>query len=75
MRSAEARLSPTRLVVVTRIGSEHVGLLVDDVTEVIGIPDDHVAVRNIGGGHTSTMVRMDDEVMVVMEPADAVGNH
>jgi hypothetical protein len=60
---------------VARIGAEHVGLLVDDVMEVMGIPDDHIAVRNIGGGRSSTMVRMDDEVMTVMEPADAVGSH
>jgi purine-binding chemotaxis protein CheW len=71
----EARLTPSRVVVVARIGAEHVGLLVDDVMEVMGIPDDHIAVRNIGGGRSSTMVRMDDEVMTVMEPADAVGSH
>ncbi len=71
----DARLTPTRVVVVARVGSEHVGLLVDDVTEVIGIADDHVAVRNVGGGRTSTMVRLDGEVMTVMEPADALRNN
>jgi chemotaxis signal transduction protein len=71
---ANAPLTPTRVIVVARHGSEHVGLLVDDVTDVMGIPDDHVAVRNVGGGRTSTMVRMDDVIMTVMEPGDAIGN-
>ena len=69
----DASLAPSRVIVVTRLGSEHVGLLVDDVTDVIGIADDHVAVRNVGGGRTSTMVRMDDVIMTVMEPIDAIG--
>ncbi|HRI64329.1 MAG TPA: chemotaxis protein CheW [Polyangium sp.] len=68
-----APLNPTRVIVIARHGQEHVGLLVDDVPDVIGIPDDRVAVRNVGGGRTSTMVRMDDVVMTVMEPADAIG--
>ncbi len=75
MMDADAPLAPTRVIVVTRLGSEHIGLLVDDVTDVIGIPEDHVAVRNVGGGRTSTIVRMDDVVMTVMEPGDAIGSH
>ena len=74
MVGTDAPLGPTRVIVVTRLGNEHVGLLVDDVTDVIGIPEDHVAVRNVGGGRTATMVRMDDAVMTVMEPIDAIGN-
>jgi len=75
MTDADAPLSPTRVIVVARLGTEHVGLLVDDVADVVGIADDHVAVRNVGGGRTSTIVRMDDVIMTVMEPADAIGNH
>lgn len=75
MVGAEAPLSPTRVIVVTRLGNEHVGLLVDDVTDVIGIADDLVATRNVGGGRISTMVRMDDLIMTVMEPGDAIGSH
>ena len=75
MANADAPLAPSRVIVVTRLGSEHVGLLVDDVTDVIGIPDEHVAVRNVGNGRTSTIVRMDDVIMTVMEPSDAIGTH
>ena len=75
MAGADAPLLPTRVIVVTRLEDEHIGLLVDDVTDVIGVPDDHVAVRNVGGGRTSTIVRMDDVIMTVMEPVDAIGNH
>jgi chemotaxis signal transduction protein len=73
LAGADAPLAPTRVIVVTRLEGEHVGLLVDDVTDVIGIADDHVAVRNVGGGRTSTMVRMDEVIMTVMEPVDAIG--
>jgi chemotaxis signal transduction protein len=72
---ADAPLAPSRVIVVTRLGTEHVGLLVDDVTDVIGIPDEHVAVRNVGSGRTSTIVRMDDVIMTVMEPSDVIGTH
>ncbi|MBK9264821.1 MAG: chemotaxis protein CheW [Polyangiaceae bacterium] len=74
LAGADARLSPSRVVVIARLGVEHVGLLVDDVTDVIDLSDEHVAVRNIGGGRTSTIVRMDDEVMTVMEPVDVLGS-
>ena len=73
MAGAGAPLTPTRVIVIARIGRDHVGLLVDDVPDVIGISEDRVAVRNVGGGRTSTMVRMDDVVMTVMEPVDAIG--
>lgn len=73
LAGAGAPLAPTRVIVVTRLEGEHVGLLVDDVTDVVGIADDHVAVRNVGGGRTSTMVRMDEVIMTVMEPVDAIG--
>ncbi len=75
MVDANAPLAPTRVIVVTRLGSEHVGLLVDDVSDVIGIPDENVAVRHVGGGRTLTIVRMDDVIMTVMEPGEAIGNH
>jgi len=74
LAGTEAPLTPTRVIVVTRLGNEHVGLLVDDVTDVIGIPNERIAVRNVGGGRTSTMVRIDDVIMTVMEPGDAIGN-
>lgn len=74
LAGADAPLAPTRVIVVVKHGTEHVGLLVDDVTDVIGIPNDHVAVRNVGGGRMSTMVRMDDVIMTVMEPGDAIGS-
>lgn len=73
MIGPDAPLTPTRIIVVTRLGNEHVGLLVDDVTDVLPVSDDRVAVRNVGGGRTATMVRMDDVIMTVMEPADAIG--
>jgi chemotaxis signal transduction protein len=72
LAGTNAPLAPNRVIVVARLSSEHIGLLVDDVTDVIGIPDEHVAVRNVGGGRTSTMVRMDGVIMTVMEPADAI---
>ena len=75
MADENAPLAPTRVIVVTRLGTEHIGLLVDDVTDVIGVPDEHVAVRNVGGGRTSTIVRMDGVIMTVMEPGDAIGTH
>lgn len=75
MTDADAPLSPTRVIVVTRLGAEHVGLLVDDVMDVIGVADAQVAVRNVGGGRISTIVRMNDVIMTVMEPGDAIGSH
>lgn len=75
LADANAPLAPTRVIVITRLGTEHIGLLVDDVTNVIGVPDEQVAVRNVGSGRTSTIVRMDGVIMTVMEPGDAIGTH
>ncbi len=68
-----APLVPSRVIVVARNRNEHVGLLVDDVTDVLTVPDEHVAIRNVGNGRTSTMVRINDVIMTVLEPSDAIG--
>lgn len=69
-----APLAPSRVIVVARHGNEHVGLLVDDVTDVLNVPDEHVSIRNVGGGRTSTMVRVNDVIMTILEPNDAIGS-
>ncbi len=67
-----ARLTPSRVILVARAGEEIVGLLVDDVHDVVTVPDEHVADKPVGGGRTATMVRLGDEVLTVMDPRDAL---
>jgi len=68
----DARLSPSRVILVTRAGKESVGLLVDDAHDVVTVPRDHVALRPVGAGASATMVRVGDEILSVLEPADVL---
>lgn len=71
----EARLSPSRVIVVARLqDNESVGLLVDDVHDVVTVPGERVATRPVGGGQVVTVVSIDDEILSVLEPADALRN-
>lgn len=65
-------LSPTRMIVVAHAFGDTVGLLVDDVHDVVAVPEDRVALRPVGGGRAATVVRLGDEIFSVMEVADAV---
>jgi len=68
----EAKLSPSRVILVTRMGSEIVGLLVDDVFDVVNVPDEDIAWKPVGVGRKAMMVRLGDEILNVMEPEDVL---
>jgi purine-binding chemotaxis protein CheW len=69
---AEAKLAPSRVILVARAGADIVGLIVDDVHNVVDVSDEDLAVRPVGGGRFATMVRVDDEILSVMEIEDAL---
>lgn len=69
-----ARLSPSRVILVARAGADIVGLIVDDVQDVVHVPDEHLAIRPVGGGRSALVVRVDDEILNVMEPQDVLQN-
>jgi purine-binding chemotaxis protein CheW len=69
----DATLSPSRVILVTPVNGDIVALLVDDVHDVVTVPDDQVAlVRVGGGGAAATVVRLDDEVLSVLSPANVI---
>lgn len=57
-----------QLILVARCGDEPLGLVVDDVIDVVVIPDEQVAVRRIGGGRVATFGRLEDAVLPVLDP-------
>lgn len=68
----QARLSPSRMILVTQAQGEPVGLLVDDVEDVVTVPDEDVATRPVGGGRTSMVVRIGEEILSVLMPEEAL---
>lgn len=68
----DARLSPSRVIIMARVDGHTVGLVVDDVQDVVSVADDQVAERPAGGGGSVTVVRMENEILGVLEPADAI---
>lgn len=75
LAGADARLSPSRVIVVARMPqNECIGLLVDDVHDVVTVPGERVATRPVGGGQVTTVVSIEDEILSVLEPADALRN-
>ena len=70
----DAYLSPSRVILVTPVNGFYVGLLVDDVFDVVTVPDDQVTVVNVGGERTAMVVRLEDEVLSVLSPAHAMND-
>lgn len=67
-----AELELHQLILVARCGDEPLGLVVDDVIDVVVIPDEQVAVRRIGGGRVATFGRLGDAVLPVLEPTSVL---
>lgn len=65
-----ARLSPNRSILVYRIESGLIGLIVDDIEDVIEAPRHQVSTRVIGKGHTASMVRLGEELLPVIRPSE-----
>lgn len=72
LAGGDAKLSPSRVVVLVASGNETIGLIADDVLDVLDVDDRLIADKPIGGGRTRTVVRLDDEIFHVMEPADVL---
>jgi purine-binding chemotaxis protein CheW len=72
LTSPTARLSPSRFVLVARSTEGPVGLIVDEVHDVIVVDHDSLAHRPIGAGRTATVARVEDEVLSVLEVSHAI---
>ncbi|MBL8619390.1 MAG: chemotaxis protein CheW [Deltaproteobacteria bacterium] len=69
---ADAGLELHQLILVARCGDEPLGLVVDDVVDVVVIPDEQVALRRIGGGKVGTFGRLGDAVLPVLDPSSVL---
>lgn len=69
---ADSGLELHQLILVARCGDEPLGLVVDDVIDVVVIPDEQVALRRIGGGRVGTFGRLGDAVLPVLDPSSVL---
>lgn len=67
-----AALAPSRFILICRTGEQTYGLIVDEVDDVVRIPTEQLSLQSIGGGKTILMTRIQDEVLSVLEPGDAL---
>jgi len=58
----------SQLILVGRGEGEPLGIVVDDVQDVVVIPDDQVAIRRLGAGRHATFARIKDELLPVLDP-------
>lgn len=65
-------LSPSRFILVTRLSTGPVGLIVDEIHDVITVGGDRLARRPVGGGRTTLVARVEDDLLAILEPADAL---
>jgi len=66
----EAPLAPGRLILVLREPSGLLGLLVDDVHEVLHVSEERLTPRPVGGGRTRQMVLLGEKLLTVLEPGE-----
>ncbi len=65
---------PTRLILVLRERGGPVGLLVDEVHEVVFLSEAQLAPRPVGAGRTRRMALLGEELFSVLEPAEVVAH-
>ena len=63
----------SRLILVSRTGPDPVGLLVDDVLDVVQVPPDQLAVRSLGRGRRALFARLGELVLPVVSPGVVLG--
>ena len=71
--AADAPLSPDRFILVSPVDGALVGLIVDDVLDVLELPEERVVTRPIGPGRDAELARIERELLPVLEPRDVVG--
>lgn len=73
-RGAHAPLSPSRFVLIcsAQAGGHAVGIIVDDVLDVVTVPAAQIERCPAGSGRTRAVVRLNDELLNVLEPADVL---
>lgn len=74
LAGSHATLSPSRLIVISRAAGHLVGLVVDEVDDVVTIPDGQLALHPVGETSSAWVARLGDEVFAVLEPADVLCN-
>jgi purine-binding chemotaxis protein CheW len=73
LSGSSATLSPSRFILICSVGGRPVGLIVDEVHDVVAVPVEQLALSAVGGGRSTMVARWGDELASVLEPADAVG--
>ncbi len=69
LSDAARPLAEDRFVVVSRLGEGMVGLVVDDVLDVVDLP---LSEQSIGGGRTLVVAQSDQDLLTVLEPSQVL---
>lgn len=68
----DAALAPSRFILVSRAGQDPIGLIADDVVDLLSVPEGQVVSRVVGDARSVVVARIDDELIPVIEPADVL---
>lgn len=74
LNGADAALAPSRFVLVSRVEGSSIGLIVDEIHDVVTVPEAQLAPRPVGGGRSVLVTRIGNDVLAVLEPCDALGH-
>lgn len=69
----DAPLSPSRFILVLRSTTGMVGIIVDEVHEVIGLPEEELVQRPVGMGRLRKMALLGEDAVSVLEPQEVLG--
>jgi purine-binding chemotaxis protein CheW len=67
-----ARLAASRFIMICCVADSTFGFIIDEVYDVVHIPQEALTEQPIGGGRTLLLTRLGDEVISVLEPRDAL---
>src|SRR5262249_24893622 len=67
-----AHLTPSRFILICPVAGSTFGFIVDEVYDVVRLPQEALSTQPIGGGRTIVITRIGDEALSVLEPRDAL---
>jgi chemotaxis signal transduction protein len=67
-----APLSPSRFILVCRVAEHPIGLIVDEVHDVITLERASIVERPVGDGRSLAVALVGDDLLTILEPGDAL---
>jgi purine-binding chemotaxis protein CheW len=71
----DAPLSPSRFIIITHLEQTPIGLIADEIYDVVTVPAENIASRPIGEDVSLLVARIEESLILILEPSDVIHNY